>query len=121
MADILFFFLKGSGVMQYIPIVVTIPPWLNLIYTMTIFNFVAPYISETKRTALSKFEEFVMVLMKLRLNLYDQDLAYRFRVHQSTVSRKTRRWIEAMFVRLQPLIKWPGIDENHATFLQSTL
>ena len=78
---------------------------------MTIFNFVAPYISETKRTALSKFEEFVMVLMKLRLNLYDQDLAFRFRVHQSTVSRKTRRWIEAMFVRLQPLIKWPGREE----------
>ena len=52
-----------------------------------------------------------MVLMKLRLNLYDQDLAYRFRVHQLTVSRKTRRWIEAMFVRLQPLIKWPGREE----------
>ena len=52
-----------------------------------------------------------MVLMKLWLNLYDQDLACRFRIHQSTVSRKTTKWIEAMFVRLQSLIRWPGREE----------
>ena len=78
---------------------------------ITIFNFVAPYISVTGRTTLPKFKEFLMILMKLRLNLYDQDLAYRFRINQSTVSRKTTKWIETMFVRLQPLIRWPGREE----------
>ena len=35
----------------------------------------------------SFFQQFVMVLMKLRLNLGCQDLGYRFGVHYSTVSR----------------------------------
>ena len=47
--------------------------------------------SVTSRSALPKFHEFLMVLMKLRLNLYDQDIAYRFQIHQSTVSRKTTK------------------------------
>ena len=45
--------------------------------------------------------------MVLRLNLGDQDLAYRFGVHQSTISRRFKIWIEVMFVRLKPMIKWP--------------
>ena len=52
----------------------------------------------------------MMVLMKLRLNLANQDLAYRFNIHQSTVSRKFRLLIDAMFVRLRLLIKWPERD-----------
>ncbi|KAL5473338.1 hypothetical protein EMCRGX_G027808 [Ephydatia muelleri] len=36
---------------------------------------------------LSHFQQILLVLMKLRLNLEEQDLAYRFSVSQSTVSR----------------------------------
>ena len=77
---------------------------------MTIYNFIAPYISNHGGNSLPKFQQFMMVLMKLRLNLANQDLAYRFNIHQSTVSRKFRLWIDAMFVRLRPLIKWPERD-----------
>ena len=48
-----------------------------------------------------------MVLLKLRLNLSDQDIAYRFGIHQSTVSRNFRKWIDVMYCRLKPLILWP--------------
>ena len=44
---------------------------------------------------------------ELRLNLGDKDLAYRFGMHQSTISRRFKIWIEVMFVRLKPMIKWP--------------
>ena len=56
-----------------------------------------------------------MVLIKLRLNLFDQDLAYRFGISQSTVSRYFKIWITIMFVRLQPLVKWPGREELQLT------
>ena len=36
---------------------------------------------------LSHFQQILLVLMKLRLNLEEQDLAYNFSVSQSTVSR----------------------------------
>jgi len=84
---------------------------------MVIFNFVSPHVKHGSSTthALSKFEEFIAMLMKLRLGLFDQDLAYRFGVHQSTISRNFRKWIDAMFIRLKPLIKWPGREELQKT------
>jgi len=60
---------------------------------MVIFNFVSPHVKHgsSKTHALSKFEEFIATLMKLRLGLFDQDLAYRFGVNQSTISRNFRK------------------------------
>lgn len=59
----------------------------------------------------SVFEQLVMVLMKLRLNLGDQDLAYRFQVTQSTVSRYFNRWLDVMYVSLSCLVTWPERDQ----------
>ena len=56
-----------------------------------------------------------MVLIKLCLNLFDQDLLYRFGISQSTVSRYFKKWITIMFVRLQPLVKSPGREELQLT------
>ena len=53
-----------------------------------------------------------MVLTKSRLNVPQQDLAYRFDVSQSTVSRMFfLLWITVMDVRLTPLIVWPEREE----------
>ena len=38
-----------------------------------------------KKAALSTFNQFLMVLMKLRLNITLQDLGYRFGIRQFTV------------------------------------
>ena len=45
--------------------------------------------------------------MKLKLNMPFEDLAYRFNVSVSTVSRTFQAWMIVMDCRLQPFIKWP--------------
>ena len=83
------------------------------------YNFVAPHVTR-KSLTLNKFQEFNMVLMKLRLNMPYQDLAYRFDISVSTASRILFSWLLVMdcktftsdqlaFTR-RPL-------ENHATVL----
>ena len=57
------------------------------------------------------FQQFVMILMKLCLNLGDQDLAYRFGVNQSTIARHVKKWIDILYIRLGPLVKWTDRGE----------
>ena len=52
----------------------------------SVFAFLEPYINRKSKN-LTAFQELIMVLMKLTLNVPQQDLAYRFDVSQSTVSR----------------------------------
>ena len=59
------------------------------------FQHVAPHVNRRTQT-LNKFQEFVMVLMKLRLNVPFQDLAYRFAVSIATVSRIFLAWMVVM-------------------------
>ena len=73
----------------------------------TVFDFVSPW-DKHHNSALPLFQQFLMTLVKLRLNLCDQDLAYRFGVSQSTVSRNFRKWIDIMYIRLKPTIQWPS-------------
>ena len=77
---------------------------------MALFSFVSVHVP-VKKTAVSNFQQFLLVLMKLRLNLGDQDLAYRFNVSQATVSRYFAKWVDIMYIRLKPLIKWPSREE----------
>ena len=74
------------------------------------FKFVSPYVTKRTKT-LSLFQKFVMVLIKLRLNVPNLDLAYRFEVSLSTVSRVFKAWMEVLDVRLSPLISWPEREE----------
>ena len=45
-----------------------------------------------------------MTLIKLRLNVENQHLAYLFSVHQSIVSRNSKKWIYVIYERLKPLV-----------------
>ena len=83
----------------------------NYATLMLVFNFLLPHVPCSVRNSLTPFQEMLIFLMKLRLNLVMQDLAYRFNVSQSTVSRIFCRWLDAAFQRLQWLIKWPDRDE----------
>ena len=78
---------------------------------IAVFNFVSAGRVTGSRNSLSVFQLFIMVLLKLRLNLGDQDIAYRFNVNQSTVTRQMQKWIDILYVRLGPLVKWPDRDE----------
>ena len=59
----------------------------------------------------SLFEQLVLVLMKLRLNLGDQDLAYRFQIGQATVSRYFNSWLDVLYSSLSFVIRWPERGE----------
>lgn len=56
---------------------------------------------------LSSENQLFMVLVCLRLGLFQKDLGHRFNVHQSTVSRIFNEWVNLMFHRLMDLPMWP--------------
>ena len=49
-------------------------------------------------------------MLKLRMNTSLEDLAYRFRISSTTMSRIFLKWLRQMDLRLQDLIIWPDRD-----------
>lgn len=88
-----------------------LPSWEVLMKT---FSFVSPHVNR-RSLSLSKFQEFVLVLIKLRLAVPHQDLAYRFDVSRTVVSRIIVTWLTVMDVRLSPLISWPSREQLQRT------
>lgn len=80
----------------------------------TIFDFLVGEQSHGGRK-LTMFQEYMVALLKLRHNLSSQDLAYRFDVHASTISRILLKWLTLMDIRLRPLIMWPEMENLRKT------
>ena len=80
--------------------------WPSYDVLLIVFQHVAPHVPRRAKV-LDSFQEFVMVLFKLRLNLPFQDLAYRFNISLSIVSRIFNSWITVMDARLSCFINWP--------------
>ena len=72
----------------------------------SLFDFVVP-VSKTTATKLNPFQEFMIVLAKLRLDNPLQDFAYKFNVSVATVSRILLKWLTILDIKLRPLIKLP--------------
>jgi len=53
-------------------------------------------------------QKLLMVLMKLKHNFPQSDLAFRFGIDQSSVSRVLQQWIPMSAVHLNPLIQLPS-------------
>ena len=82
---------------------------------MHVLNLIAPHIKRNSQNALCQFQEFLLVLIRLKLNSPLQDLAYRFNVSVPIAHRIFDRWIHVMSVRLNFLIQWPEQEELQAT------
>lgn len=82
---------------------------------MQLLAVVAPHVLSTSTHALCQFQEYMLVLIRLRLNVPLQDLAYRFKISVATASRIFNRWIDVMRVRLNFLIEWPEREELRKT------
>ena len=79
-----------------------------------IFDFVVPKES-LGNTKLTAFQEFMLTLQKLQNNTSSKDLAYRFDVHPSTISRILLKWLTIMNIRLKFLIIWPERENLRKT------
>lgn len=60
--------------------------------------------------SLSVINEFFMVLMRLRLGLLIEDLAFRFCLSKSQCSDIVNRWIDYLSVQLAVLVQWPSME-----------
>lgn len=89
-----------------------LPNWFIFI---TVFSLIKDYLSLSSKCVLSPFQQFLLTLMRLRLDLSGKDLAYRFGVHESTVSRTFVHVLDVLYSRLSPLIIWPDRDALRKT------
>ena len=83
----------------------------------TVLQYVSKFVVR-KSPTLSQFQELVLTLMKLKLNMPMQDLAYRFGISIATVSRTFSAWMVVLDVRLAPLIRWPERENLWRTMPQ---
>jgi len=80
-----------------------------------VFNLVETSVQGCENSKLTWHQEFMATVMKLRLNCQIQDLAFRFNVSCSTVSRIFLKWITAMDHCLRHLIWWPDRESLQKT------
>ncbi|XP_075550809.1 uncharacterized protein LOC142584582 isoform X2 [Dermacentor variabilis] len=86
----------------------------NFSLLMALLEVLKEGMAHTNRDSLT-FQEMLIFLIRLRLNVPLQDLAYRFNVSQSTVCRVVNKWIDVAFVRLSRAVKWPEPEELQRT------
>uniref|UniRef100_A0A8C6NIL0 DDE Tnp4 domain-containing protein n=1 Tax=Nothobranchius furzeri TaxID=105023 RepID=A0A8C6NIL0_NOTFU len=91
----------------------------NFLVLLQIFELCEPYITYGPMSVLSKFEQFMLVLIRLRLNLPLKDLAFRFKISLSSASRIWHKLIDILYERLEFQIEWPERHVLHATMPMS--
>ena len=75
----------------------------------TIYSAVEDAVPNNNNHSISKQHQLFLTLVKLSHNLKEEDLAFRFRIYQSTVSRYFHTWICALYDRLHThFIHWPN-------------
>ena len=74
------------------------------------FEFVMKEFADGERRSYC-WRSFIVVLLKLRLNLGLQDIAFRLNVSVATVSRLLHETLDIMVAKLEWLIKWPTREE----------
>ncbi|XP_067116010.1 uncharacterized protein [Osmerus mordax] len=78
----------------------------------TVMWLLAPHMDGAKNVKLAKFQQLLLTLMRLRLDLRNQDLAYRFGVKVGTVTRTVHRMVNIMSNTLVPTaVFWPSRAE----------
>ena len=71
-------------------------------------DIISPFLIDSK---LSKFEQFLLSLMRIKMNVSIKYLAYQFSVHYSTITRVFNNVLDVCYVRLVPLlVVWPEME-----------
>ncbi|KAJ8350939.1 hypothetical protein SKAU_G00260690 [Synaphobranchus kaupii] len=78
----------------------------------TVMWLLSPHMKGDKSIKLSKSQQLLLTLMRLRLDLKNQDLAYRFGVKVSTVTKTVHSVVNIMSTTLVPTtVFWPSREE----------
>ena len=64
---------------------------------------------------MTSFQMLLMTLMRLRLNMPEQFLAYEFSLSQTPVSRIFSNVIDVLYIRTKPFVFWPEQEELQKT------
>lgn len=84
----------------------------NYFVLETVMWLLAPHMDGMKNMKLSKFQQLLLTLMRLRLDLRNQDLAYRFGVKVGMVTRTVHQMVNIMSSTLVPTaVFWPSRAE----------
>lgn len=84
----------------------------NFFVLETVMWLLTPHMDGMKNAKLSKFQQLLLTLMRLRLDLRNQDLAYRFGVKVGTVTRTVHQMVGIMSSTLVPTaVFWPSRAE----------
>ena len=78
----------------------------NLEVLTLVFSLVSEYMNSNSKT-LSKEEEFLICIVKLRMNYLFKDIAYHLNVSLSTVQKSFHSTLDVLYARLQFLVRWP--------------
>lgn len=93
----------------------------NFQILMILFNLIAPDLNETSQSSLTKFQQFILTLQRLRLNLNLTDLAYRYGVCTNTASKIFQNCLYIMWKKLKRSIAWPERESLWKTMPSSFL
>jgi len=80
-----------------------------------VFDHVAKGLPADGASKLSQFQEFMCVMLKLRMNLPNEFISFLFHVSPATMSRVILKWLKRMDMRLSSLIRWPERDTLRKT------
>ena len=72
-----------------------------------------------RNQSLPPLEEFFLVLVRLRLGLFEKDLADRFGISTSSVSRICITWINFLYLKLHEIPLWSARDKVKSSMPKS--
>lgn len=87
----------------------------NFLTLMAVFDLVCPAVCNSDKHSLTTFQEFLVTLIRLRLNVPLQDLAYRFDISVSTACRIFSKWLTILDKKLVHLVSWPDRETLRKT------
>ena len=80
-----------------------------------VFETLKPYFPEAGKSKILLVNQFLLTLIKLRLNLQIEALADLYNVSKTTVNDVFWRWVDLLYEKLKFLIKWPDHDASMET------
>lgn len=89
-----------------------LPTYALLLFVL---HEIAPFLNVTATSSLNKFQQLLLTMMKLRLNLKFVDLGYRFRISHVTASRIFHQTLNILYRCMYRYVVWPEREELHRT------